>query len=104
MNPQEQQLRLLIREGIRIVQEKRKDIYLEEQRLRDAIRHLIPEVAKKTAVADKVIQKYKQKFLLEQIFYRKELEGRLQRHERLLWSYVGHFLDCEGRLEKLCSC
>jgi len=58
MNQQEQQLRLLIREGIRIVQKrKKKQVRLEEKRLRKVIRHLIPEVSKKTAVADKVIHK-----------------------------------------------
>ena len=57
MNPQEQQLRLLVREGIRIVLSKKEKQNLEEQRLRNVIRHIIAEVAKKTAVADKVIHK-----------------------------------------------
>jgi hypothetical protein len=57
MNPQEEQLRLLIREGIRIVQERQKSRKVEEQRLRKLVRHLIPEVSRKTAVADKVIHK-----------------------------------------------
>jgi hypothetical protein len=58
MNQQEQQLRILIREGIHIVQKRRKkQARLEEKRLRKAIRHLIPEVSRKTAVADKVIHK-----------------------------------------------
>ena len=57
MNPEEQQLRLLIREGVRIVKKKQKNRLIEEQRLRSIVRTLIPEVARKTAVADKVIHK-----------------------------------------------
>ena len=57
MNPQEEQLRLLIREGMRIVKNKRDAQLLEEQRLRRIIRGLISEVSKKTAVADKVVHK-----------------------------------------------
>ena len=58
---EEQQLRLMVREGIRIILEKREeeknDRRMEELRLRGMIRTLLPEVAKKTAVADKVIHK-----------------------------------------------
>ena len=58
MNQQEQQLRTLIREGIRIVKERRKkQTTSEEERLRKIIRHYITEVSRKTAVADKVIHK-----------------------------------------------
>ena len=58
MNQQEQQLRTLIREGIRIVKERRKkQTTSEEDRLRKVIRHYITEVSRKTAVADKVIHK-----------------------------------------------
>jgi flagellar hook-basal body complex protein FliE len=57
MKSQEQELRLLIREGIRIVKKRKQRQSLEENRLREVIRHLISEVSRKTTVADKVIHK-----------------------------------------------
>ena len=55
MNSHEQELRLMIREGIRIVTKRKQEQALQEDRLRKVIRHVISEVSKKTAVADKVI-------------------------------------------------
>lgn len=57
MNQEETKLRELIRKGIQIIQERRKNSVSEEDRLRDIIRQLIPEVKRKTAVADKVVHK-----------------------------------------------
>ena len=57
MNLQEQKLRKLIKKGIKIVLERKKNQNREEERLRKVIRQLIPEVERKTAVADKVIHK-----------------------------------------------
>lgn len=57
MNSQEQELRLLIREGIRIVKERKQKQLSEEDRLRSVVRHYISEVSRKTTVADKVIHK-----------------------------------------------
>mgnify|MGYP003114197282 CR=1 FL=1 len=57
MNLNELQLRKLIRKGINIVLERKKQSTLKENRLRNVIRDMIAEVERKTAVADKVIHK-----------------------------------------------
>jgi len=57
MNLQEQKLRKLIRKGIGIILERKKQQTLEERRLRKVIRNMISEVERKTTVADKVIHK-----------------------------------------------
>ena len=57
MNLQERKLRKLIRKGIQVVFERREQQQLEEQRLRNVIRHLIQEVKGTTTVADKVIHR-----------------------------------------------
>jgi len=65
MNLEEAKLRKLIRKGIHVVQERKKQQFLDEQRqqfldekrLRGIIRYLIHEVKRKTAVANKVIHK-----------------------------------------------
>ena len=57
MNLQEQKLRKLIRKGINVVLERRKNQNNEVERLRKIVRHLLSEVERKTAVADKVIHK-----------------------------------------------
>ena len=57
MNLQERKLRKLIRKGIQVVFERREQQQLEEQRLRNVIRHLIQEAKGTTSVADKVIHR-----------------------------------------------
>ena len=57
MNSEELKLRKLIRKGIRVVKNRKKQQITEEVRLRKIIRSLLNEVDRKTAVADKVIHK-----------------------------------------------
>jgi hypothetical protein len=57
MHAEEERLRKLIRKGIKVIKEKRKNIHSEESKLGEVIRQVIPEVDRKTAVADKVVHK-----------------------------------------------
>ena len=57
MNTEEKRLRKLVRAGIRVISERRKQQKSDEYRLRNTIRYLINEVKGTTNVANRVIHK-----------------------------------------------
>jgi len=57
MNQEEAKLRSLIRKGIRITNKRKEKQKIEEQRLRNVLRHLINEVKGTAKVANRVIHK-----------------------------------------------
>tara|TARA_R110000824_G_scaffold67377_4_gene174467 strand:+ start:1563 stop:2351 length:789 start_codon:yes stop_codon:yes gene_type:complete len=97
MNSEEQALRSLIREGIRIVYERKRKQNLKEQRLRNVIRHFINEVAGKTSVADKVIHKSTGINVLDGLFKRiitqiEDAYTNLSSNDKQRKSFRYHFL------------